>query len=497
VAVLWYFLDGPMRRLRALLLVGFGFCFLGEPALGAITAEPDALVLSTTENRPITRTLTLSSDTDIRQLAIAASDLDRTDHSALLPAEAIDVQLPQTFLPAGELLQIPITLDPRQARANGEFTGSLWITYDGIQQTIPITLRTKDPIALPLIVLLAGVALGSTLAWYRTRGLPQDELIVRMGQLRTQMRTDLDLETIGRRFHQQIEASLIDAEAALGLRNWDAARASLEQAEAIWIRWRRGREDWLLQIQYLQMLHQHTTEPPLKQTAYGQQMQAALEDVERRIAEFETPQALREALLPLRDSLNRFREGEALMEHIARLETRMKDDDRRRYWGTQRERLEAELSRLPPQEPDAYAHWKADVEQQQTGMVADLQQQENPQSQGADVEAIARNAMAQVQPQGLPLVPGVGFVATEQGVRSARSRLRLFRLVSQAVAILFLSWAGLSELYEGNPTFGASPIGDYLVLAAWGFGAEVTRDSIVKAVQELNNSSHNDIKPLM
>lgn len=478
-----------MKRPFTLLLLGLGCWLLSTPAYAAITVEPDALVISTTENRAVTRTLNLSSDVDVRRLAIASSDLVRIDNKAVLPARAIQLQQPPMALQAGEVVQIPITLNTSQAGAAGEFIGVLWLTYDGTRQTIPITLRTKDPLALPLLVLLAGVALGSTLAWYRTKGLPQDELIVRMGQLRTQMRTDTELENTGQRFRQRIEGDLIDVESALGVRHWEAAKTSLEAAESTLNRWRKGREDWLRQIQYMKMLQQQAEQAPLKQTDYGNQVQADLEAVERRTAEFENPQALRESLIPLRDAINRFREGDALMEHMAKLETSMKDEERRRYWGAERDLLEAELRELNPQDAAAYEQWKTSFKEKQQVMMQDIHRQENPELHSEELEAMSRGDIARIQPLGLPLVPGVGSFAGERAVRSARSRLRIFRLVSQGVAIAFLSWAGVNELYEGNPIFGASPVGDYLALVAWGFGAEVTRDSIVKAVQELNGTA--------
>ncbi|MBD1913874.1 MULTISPECIES: hypothetical protein [unclassified Leptolyngbya] len=478
-----------MKRRSVLFLLGLGCWLLSAPAYAAITVEPDALVISTTENRGVTRTLNLSSDVDVRRLAIATSDLERTDNRAVLPARAIQLQQPPTSLQAGELVQVPITLEPSEARVSGEFTGVVWVTYDGTRQTIPITLRTKDPIGLPLLVLLAGVALGSTLAWYRTRGLPQDELVVRMGQLRTQMRTDAELETVGQRFRQRIEGDLMDVESMLGVRNWEAATTHLELAESTWKRWRKGREDWLRQIQYLQMLQQQVKQSAMVQTDYGNQVQAGLEDIERRMAEFDTPQVLRETLIPLRDGINRFQSGETLMMHMAQLETRIKDEERRRYWAAERDLLEAGLNELNPQNPDAYEQWKNSFKEKQQAMQQDLYGQENAELRGGELEVVARGDLARMQSLGLPLVPGVGSYSGEGAARSARSRLRIFRLVSQGVAIAFLSWAGLNELYEGNPIFGASPVGDYLALAAWGFGAEVTRDSIVKAVQELNGSA--------
>lgn len=38
-------------------------------------------------------------------------------------------------------------------------------------------------------------------------------------------------------------------------------------------------------------------------------------------------------------------------------------------------------------------------------------------------------------------------------------------------------------MYLQQETFGATPFADYFYLLAWGFGAEASRDAIVKAVE--------------
>jgi hypothetical protein len=43
--------------------------------------------------------------------------------------------------------------------------------------------------------------------------------------------------------------------------------------------------------------------------------------------------------------------------------------------------------------------------------------------------------------------------------------------------------SGFNQLYVENPTFGANPWKDYFALLAWGFGAEASRESIIKITQ--------------
>ncbi|MEL7314962.1 MAG: hypothetical protein AAFN08_08420, partial [Cyanobacteria bacterium J06559_3] len=66
--------------------------------------------------------------------------------------------------------------------------------------------------------------------------------------------------------------------------------------------------------------------------------------------------------------------------------------------------------------------------------------------------------------------------------------LRWANKSGQAVFVIFLAWLGMIELYAGNTTFGADPMRDYFALLAWGFGAELTRESVVRAAQDLGVS---------
>jgi hypothetical protein len=64
-----------------------------------------------------------------------------------------------------------------------------------------------------------------------------------------------------------------------------------------------------------------------------------------------------------------------------------------------------------------------------------------------------------------------------------RLRLWLFVIVSFLVGWLLLAGAGFNELYVQKATFGANMFGDYLVLFAWGFGAEASRDAVTALVR--------------
>jgi hypothetical protein len=102
-----------------------------------------------------------------------------------------------------------------------------------------------------------------------------------------------------------------------------------------------------------------------------------------------------------------------------------------------------------------------------------------------DQAVVERSVLLRFPPSSIGPVPEARTFADEISVQQAWWKLKTFRIVSQLVTVSLLAWLGMSELYEGKPTFGATPITDYLGLFAWGFGAEVSREAIVKATGNL------------
>jgi hypothetical protein len=90
-----------------------------------------------------------------------------------------------------------------------------------------------------------------------------------------------------------------------------------------------------------------------------------------------------------------------------------------------------------------------------------------------------RNLQALAEP------PSLSGTAPGKIIKSASQKLKVFRWTGRSIALLMLSGAGFQQLYLSNATFGSAGLGDYLTLIAWGFGAEVTRDSVTKSLKKL------------
>lgn len=411
-----------------------------------------------------------------------ATDLEKTDGSDRVLASDVAVTLDAATLAANDQVDAVIEIVAERLSSSGEYSGAVVVRADGDQQVIPLTIRVKDPLFWPWVTVILGVALGSGLSWYRANGLPRDEIVVQAGRVRSQLQRDPDLsQDVAQRFRLQIESELVAVDTALEASDWAAASTAIAAARQVWTRWRQGRADWIKLLTYRQQLVEQVAQSAAASFPYGQTIEAGLSAVERQAAtDFDTPSQLAERLHELRQWLSDYRGAEALLDELYS-QVRQLSKDGQSVWRSRQDVLEQQLQALRPDEPkftETLTAWRQSVEAEIQAVVAE---------QGVGRRETLARGSGERLPQATSLVPtvpgGVGRSRDDMG--QSQRRLRLFNWVGRGVAIAMLSWAGMVELYEGNPTFGATPMGDYFVLLAWGFGAEVTRESVVKAIQDL------------
>lgn len=439
-----------------------------------VTTTPESLTVSGIRGTTETRTVLIQTSQPVSAVTITPLDLDRTDGASVFPAASIQVAEPvnQNQVAIDKTLSLPLqfTLD-----RSGEFSGSLLLTYEGGQRVVPITAKVKDAPWLPLLLLLGGVGLGVWLSVYRSEGKFYDESVVRVGQLRTQMRSD---DQLAKSFAAKIEADLIDVETALSNKQFDLAQQAVTQAQVTWNKWRKGRNDWIAQLEYQKTLTARLTDLDAD-TPYEQAVRARLDDAIREAVNQESPAQLRSALQPVRQQINRYLQGKARLDELDGLRDKL-SADRSEGWRQEIKQLERQLNQLSPDSPEAFEQWLATVKSVRQQMVAEL---EGMASRGAEASpAGAREIDITSSGQYVAPVPSAQPFADEKKVKASGQRLWIGNVLSYSILIMLLSVAGFNQLYISNPTFGAS-LGDYLTLLAWGFGAEATSESIAKVMQ--------------
>ena len=68
------------------------------------------------------------------------------------------------------------------------------VTYTDGEIIIPVNIKVKDNWFLPLLVLLLGVSLGIAISAYRNEGMARDEVLVKVGRIRSRVRADNEFD---------------------------------------------------------------------------------------------------------------------------------------------------------------------------------------------------------------------------------------------------------------------------------------------------------------
>lgn len=483
----------------ALVLMG-----IGSSARGTITIQPEVLDIKATRGTgTITRTLTIKREPGrsgavgptpepestapqaaTPQLDIVPLDLERIDGAATIPADALSAQIPEPAAADRTLQQIQLALDLSQVQHSGEFKGTVLIREGGQQQALPISLELKDAPPWPIAALGLGVLLGLGLSIYRAEGQERDRLVVQIGRIRTRMRADNALTFS---FQARLATHLTMADTQLDDCWWAEARASISSALAIWQKWLQYREDWLTQTEYIQALPEAARQRGVTDTVpYGQAVFRALDDLEKQVADHATPQQVREKLVALQGQVSQYHWA---LNGLNQLEFPGLPPSDQQYWQHHRATLEAQLNDLDPSHPQAVAQWQEQLQLAQQEFTAAVQRATitNPH---AELELAQGRSRALPTPSFSMAVPAVSEAVAASPRRAARARWRLIGVnwASRTIAISLFSFAGFTQLYSPRSTFGADPLADYFALLAWGLGAETTRSSIVKVIQDLGVS---------
>lgn len=469
--------------LSSALLIGHGV--ISHNAIAQLDLSPSSIQLATTQHQNISKTVQISADTAIQSLQLSVSDLEKTDNADRLLASEITLAPVPSTLQANDITTVTLSIEAAALPSSGRYTGELTLSHDRSQQTVPLIIQIKDSVYIPTLVMVGGVLLGWMLSNYRAYGRPRDEIIISAGRLRTQLRSDSESTRLASQFCAQVEASLVDVETALNQRDWDAAERAITTAQKSWDRWRKGRSDWIELLKYKQMLSETATKTSMKNFPYGEHIQAQLAQFDRRLStEDNSPEKARTQLSEIKQQIHWYLEGEALIERLYNQTNKLPKPEKKQ-WQTKAINQEVALQNLTPtgNKPfrATFEQWQKSVQESLNAVVAQLSATRGLQAP----QTTERSGQLSVQP--LPAVPfQTASIISPQTVSKANRRLKILTFATHVIAIGLLAWAGMVELYENNPTFGSSPMGDYFVLIAWGFGAEVTRESVVKAIRDLS-----------
>lgn len=455
-----------LPTIGALLFFTVETCAQEAPKI-ELSATPTQLTISGKRGESATRQVMLKSNLPVSDLKIIPLELTRADGQLVISATAIRPAPSQGNIDQSGLLEVLFTFDLKGA-PSGEFAGQIWIQHQAGRLVLPVTVKVKDHWPWPLALLLLGIILGIVVSRYRDAGRPRDEVLVRAGQLRAEMRAEPEL---AQAFKVKIEALLLDVSAALQNEKWDDAKKSIEQAEAVMLKWRKGRADWQEQFKYQQELIRRAKDMEWESSNYLLMVIRKLEDTTRKAPDLEGPDKLRDALDKIKEQLNHYVVLKSLLDDLDNFWKRL-PPEKQEPWRLKSLAWKQRMDNLSPDDQAAYETLREEIE----AGIEELKKliSEHLKATGAKSPAgFASTLISLLLPP-----PSASALDTAATAEDAKTRLRIFMLTSYALAVALLAGAAFGELYVSKQTFGANPWSDYFTLLAAGFGAEATRAAV-------------------
>lgn len=458
---------------------------IANPAFAELLVSPETVTLAGDRTSSLSTTLTLSEDSEDQEgstLKAAVSDLRRADSAASISADEIAIEPAELEIPEDAPEQIQLTIDLANTSASGEFTGALYLYTDDGRQVVPLTVRVKAAPWWPWHFMIVGVGLGAWLSIYKAEGQSRDELLVQVSRLQNRMDSDHKLH---QDFRTSINTKLEGTVSAIEDKDWGKAKTEVAAAKDLWRVWLEFRDDWVTQLSYGDQRRKDLSKAQ-DFTIYMQSVKDTLDGIYRKLrtGQYLNPEVLREEFSTVRNQLSFYRTAKALLDQLKE-DRHQLSDKRDNIWLNVLERLERKLNNLEPTSEKEQKAWYLSFEDAQQKLKTEIAAEQNAVDEYA-VSLIIQGRSGAIETKADP-VPPVPVVTTFQlgpGIKAQRN-LWWFNQTNRAVAIIFLAWLGMTALYSSKPTFGADPMRDYLAILAWGFGAELTRESVVKATQSL------------
>jgi hypothetical protein len=287
-------------------------------------------------------------------------------------------------------------------------------------------------------------------------------------------------------FRTSIESKLVRVTSAIEDKDWETAKAEASGAKSLWNRWKEFRDDWIAQLRYGEQLIQENKKDleAGTLTIFMQGVKDSIDAVYRKLraGQYEMPQALSEDFSNIRQQLSFYLLGHAAIDKLKERRKKL-PESRANWWLAELDDLATKLDNSRPDQ-ESRKSWQDLFDQEQKDLEDEIAAKvEVPTESAPTIQGRSGIDLSGVQQ--VSLVPSISVPATSQQAVKAEKNLWWFNQTSRCVAIIFLAWLGMIELYSGKPAFGAEPLRDYFALLAWGFGAELTRESITRASQNL------------
>ena len=414
-----------------------------------------------------------------------------------------EVGLDQTQVQIDPINGTPVkTIIQLEGLESGEYVSRLTVSHDGGRVSVPVTLRLRDPIEWVLFVLLAGLGVSLGVTAYVVKQRDLDSVLMRVYRLQDRATRDRDIHEV---FRAKVLADLDRAEFSIRREDMAGANEHLKSANAVWDKWRGHMAAWKQYLQELDTLCQGVESlSPKNDRLYD--VKREINAIRIDVVNDDTPTRLRNKLDELTglfrhadriaNSLDRLAHMVSLLKDDADNEQkaqclsafeRLQDDFKgldladEAQVGSLDSKINAEVTRLRESANDLLSSEPETPQTSLSHVVRRVMANWAEKRGEAHLEALAQGFTGMVSRGVAGLAAGTGALGRINLDRMVtKVRRGLFVVVGYVVLMVILAGAGLEQLYLSDATFGANMWSDYISLFAWGFGAEATRNSVVR-----------------
>ena len=445
-----------------------------------LKVEPEKLTIAGTNRDKIKRTLFLTANKPISpaNLKISFRELNPVNDEGTFFPNTAQTAVSQAEQSSELEYLVPLEFDLSQSTSKGEFFGNIVVRYrqnlGNTTQVIlfPVTVKIRSSWYLPLLTIVFGTLIGMGLSWYRSKGRPRDEILVRVGRLRTWMGKDPQFDR-SRGFKSQIEYHLSNVRSAVQEERWSDAESYLTSAKTVWQKWHQGKTLLIPQLDYALELEQTVADLDPQQPFKNQILYKITEQVEQA-PDLDSTEQLRINLNEVAAKINSYHQLKIQLEQVNKLGDELAKvfPNGAKEWQPKLKDWQRQFNSLT-------------IEDDLDNLLVELKNaaleinEAIPRGRGSaadkNITVVADEQIVEDAPTNIALHLNKGF-------QQANLNLKIFASVSYIVALILLIGAGFNEMYLKNETFGERPFGDYFSLLAWGFGAEASREAIANAV---------------
>lgn len=238
----------PTVKRKVSLALVIGMILLVNGVLAQVEVLPETITINnmTTGHAEIVRTMVLTASQNVTGLRIVPMDILRNDGMTFFPAGNLYPDLNVSMLNTSDIAIVPITFVIDQNVTSGLYTGSLMIKYLDGKTLIPVTMQIKDPIVLPVLILIVTILVSTWYFSYGAKGRKKALLKREIKNLQNQMSADDDLVNgVGRPFSTRIYEAIDVAKFDIDAEKFDDANESLLKARNMHKKWIGDRSGWI------------------------------------------------------------------------------------------------------------------------------------------------------------------------------------------------------------------------------------------------------------